>query len=97
MYWYFNFQDEVYERDRFSDFFFIVIRDELFKYLYMKFILMSVLMNVDLFIRYFNNCFVLRCKFKYFYEDFFIILNFFLFSMIYMYIYVIQVNLWYFI
>lgn len=49
---------------------------------------MSVLMNVDLFIRYFNNCFVLRCKFKYFYEDFFIILNFFLFSMIYMYMYI---------
>lgn len=46
-------------------------------------------MNVDLFIRYFNNCPVLRCKFKYFYEDFLITLNFLFFSMIYMYKYVI--------
>ncbi|XP_061172936.1 3'-5' RNA helicase YTHDC2-like isoform X2 [Saccostrea echinata] len=52
--------DEVHERDRFSDFLLTAIRDELPKYQQMKLILMSASMNVDLFIRYFNNCPVLR-------------------------------------
>lgn len=52
--------DEVHERDRFSDFLLTAIRDELSKYPHMKLILMSASMNVDLFIRYFNNCPVLR-------------------------------------
>ncbi|XP_078314413.1 3'-5' RNA helicase YTHDC2-like [Crassostrea virginica] len=52
--------DEVHERDRFSDFLLTALRDQLSKYPHMKLILMSASMNVDMFIRYFNNCPVLR-------------------------------------
>ena len=59
----YHFQDEVHERDRFSDFLLTALRDQLSKYPHMKLILMSASMNVDMFIRYFNNCPVLRCRF----------------------------------
>lgn len=67
--------DEVHERDRFSDFLLIVLRDLLAKFRNLKVILMSATMNVDLFVKYFNNCPVVEVPSKsyevkpYFLED----------------------------
>ncbi len=50
------FQDEIHERDRFSDFLLIAIRDLLPRQRNLKLILMSAALNVQLFAAYFNNC-----------------------------------------
>ncbi|XP_055956156.1 3'-5' RNA helicase YTHDC2 [Patella vulgata] len=48
--------DEVHERDRFSDFLLIVLRDALVKYKNLRLVLMSATLNTDLFLQYFNRC-----------------------------------------
>lgn len=50
------FVDEVHERDRFSDFLLIALRDNLQKFKDLKVILMSATMDTQIFSRYFNNC-----------------------------------------
>ena len=47
--------DEVHERDRFSDFLLIVLRDALLTYTSLKLVIMSATMDVDKFMKYFIN------------------------------------------
>lgn len=67
--------DEVHERDRFTDFMLIVLRDCLPKFRHLKLILMSAALDVNLYAKYFNNCPVIdvpgRCYpvKEYFLED----------------------------
>jgi ATP-dependent RNA helicase YTHDC2 len=49
-------QDEIHERDRFSDFLLIVLREVLPRMKSLKVILMSATLNVQLFYTYFNGC-----------------------------------------
>ncbi|ROT84085.1 putative ATP-dependent RNA helicase YTHDC2 [Penaeus vannamei] len=48
--------DEVHERDRFTDFLLLVLRDCLHKFRHLKLILMSAALDVNLYAKYFNNC-----------------------------------------
>ena len=48
--------DEIHERDRFSDFLLICIRDLLKAYKHIKVILMSAVLNINLFQEYFGKC-----------------------------------------
>lgn len=48
--------DEVHERDRFSDFLLIAVRDLLAKFPKLKVILMSAALNIELFLRYMDGC-----------------------------------------
>ena len=48
--------DEIHERDSFSDYLLISLRDILKSYKKLKIILMSASLNVDLFTNYFGNC-----------------------------------------
>lgn len=48
--------DEVHERDRFSDFVLIVLRDAISRYRSIKLILMSATLDTANFAKYFNNC-----------------------------------------
>lgn len=48
--------DEVHERDRFSDFLLISLRDALQKYKDLRLILMSATLDISVFTKYFNNC-----------------------------------------
>lgn len=50
------FVDEVHERDKFSDFLLIALRDALPRCKDLKLILMSATMDTQIFSRYFNNC-----------------------------------------
>ncbi|GBP79903.1 Probable ATP-dependent RNA helicase YTHDC2 [Eumeta japonica] len=50
------FVDEVHERDKFSDFLLIALRDNLPRFKDLKVILMSATMDTQIFSRYFNNC-----------------------------------------
>ncbi|XP_013183775.2 3'-5' RNA helicase YTHDC2 [Amyelois transitella] len=50
------FVDEVHERDKFSDFLLIALRDALPRLKDLKLILMSATMDTQIFSRYFNNC-----------------------------------------
>ena len=52
----FSDQDEVHERDRFSDFLLIALRDLLTVNRRLKLILMSAALDIDLFIEYFGKC-----------------------------------------
>ncbi|XP_071513449.1 3'-5' RNA helicase YTHDC2-like isoform X3 [Panulirus ornatus] len=67
--------DEVHERDRFTDFLLIVLRDCLPKFRHLKLLLMSAALDVNLYAKYFNNCPVIdvpgRCYpvKEYFLED----------------------------
>ena len=56
-------QDEVHERDRFSDFLLIALRDLLTVNRRLKLILMSAALDINLFIDYFGKCPVIhgRC------------------------------------
>ena len=55
-------QDEVHERDRFSDFLLIVLREVLPRMKTLKVILMSAALNVQLFYTYFNGCPIISGK-----------------------------------
>lgn len=48
--------DEVHERDRFSDFLLVSLRDALLKYKNLKLILMSATMDINIFTKYFDDC-----------------------------------------
>lgn len=48
--------DEIHERDRFSDFLLIILRDALAKFRNLKLILMSAALDLQLFLKYFNGC-----------------------------------------
>ncbi|XP_076053319.1 3'-5' RNA helicase YTHDC2-like isoform X3 [Oratosquilla oratoria] len=48
--------DEIHERDRFTDFLLIVLKDCLPKFRHLKLILMSAALDVNLYAKYFNNC-----------------------------------------
>ncbi|GAB6019416.1 3'-5' RNA helicase ythdc2 [Chamberlinius hualienensis] len=48
--------DEIHERDRFSDFLLIILRDALSKFRNLKLILMSANLDLQLFLKYFNGC-----------------------------------------
>lgn len=67
--------DEVHERDRFSDFLLIVLRDLLPKFRNLKLILMSATVDVEHFVKYFGGCPVVEVPAKshevkvYFLED----------------------------
>ncbi|CAD0202068.1 unnamed protein product [Chrysodeixis includens] len=50
------FVDEVHERDKFSDFLLIALRDALPRFKELKLVLMSATMDTQIFSRYFNNC-----------------------------------------
>ncbi|KAL0870333.1 hypothetical protein ABMA27_005350 [Loxostege sticticalis] len=50
------FVDEVHERDKFSDFLLIALRDALPRHKELKLVLMSATMDTQIFSRYFNNC-----------------------------------------
>ncbi|RVE42597.1 hypothetical protein evm_012766 [Chilo suppressalis] len=50
------FVDEVHERDKFSDFLLIALRDALPRFKELKLILMSATCDTQIFSRYFNNC-----------------------------------------
>ncbi|XP_041981037.1 3'-5' RNA helicase YTHDC2-like [Aricia agestis] len=54
------FVDEVHERDKFSDFLLIALRDALPRHKDLKLILMSATMDTAIFSRYFNDCPVLN-------------------------------------
>lgn len=49
-------QDEIHERDRFSDFLLIAMRDLLTVNRRLKLILMSAALDINLFIEYFGKC-----------------------------------------
>lgn len=49
-------QDEIHERDRFSDFLLIVLREMLPKMKNLRLVLMSAALNVQLFASYFSGC-----------------------------------------
>lgn len=53
---FYSLQDEVHERDRFSDFLLTKLRDLLQKHPTLKLILSSAALDVNLFIRYFGSC-----------------------------------------
>ena len=57
--------DEVHERDRFTDFLLIVLRDCLPKFRHLKLILMSAALDVNLYAKYFNNCPVIDGKYSF--------------------------------
>ncbi|XP_015929708.1 3'-5' RNA helicase YTHDC2 isoform X2 [Parasteatoda tepidariorum] len=48
--------DELHERDRYSDFLLIVLRDLLLKFRNLKLVLMSASLDTQLFSKYFSNC-----------------------------------------
>ncbi|XP_052829379.1 3'-5' RNA helicase YTHDC2 [Octopus bimaculoides] len=48
--------DEIHERDRYSDFLLITLRDVLPRFKNLKLVLMSAALNTELFINYFSNC-----------------------------------------
>ncbi|XP_026498192.2 3'-5' RNA helicase YTHDC2-like [Vanessa tameamea] len=48
--------DEVHERDKFSDFLLVALRDALGRLKDLKLVLMSATMDTQIFSRYFNNC-----------------------------------------
>jgi HrpA-like RNA helicase len=48
--------DEVHERNRFTDFLLIALRDSLAKFRSLRLILMSATIDTLTFTRYFNNC-----------------------------------------
>jgi hypothetical protein len=48
--------DEVHERNRFTDFLLIALRDSLAKFRSLRLILMSATIDTLIFTRYFNNC-----------------------------------------
>ncbi|KAK3929267.1 3'-5' RNA helicase YTHDC2 [Frankliniella fusca] len=48
--------DEVHERDRFSDFLLITLKDALLKYKNLRLILMSATMDISIFTKYFGDC-----------------------------------------
>jgi HrpA-like RNA helicase len=48
--------DEVHERNRFSDFLLIALRDSLAKFRSLRLILMSATVDTQIFTKYFNNC-----------------------------------------
>uniref|UniRef100_T1JES8 RNA helicase n=1 Tax=Strigamia maritima TaxID=126957 RepID=T1JES8_STRMM len=48
--------DEIHERDRFSDFLLIILRDCLAKFRNLKLVLMSAVLDIQLFVKYFNGC-----------------------------------------
>ncbi|CAL4103669.1 unnamed protein product, partial [Meganyctiphanes norvegica] len=48
--------DEIHERDRFTDFLLIVLRDCLPKFRHLKLVLMSASLDISLYAKYFNNC-----------------------------------------
>ncbi|XP_063956231.1 3'-5' RNA helicase YTHDC2-like isoform X1 [Lytechinus pictus] len=48
--------DEIHERDRFSDFLVTQIRDLMTRKRHLTLVLMSAALDVQLFVRYFNNC-----------------------------------------
>lgn len=48
--------DEVHERDRFSDFLLITLKDALLKYKNLRLILMSATMDISVFTKYFGDC-----------------------------------------
>lgn len=50
------FVDEVHERDKFSDFLLIALRDALLKYRDLRVVLMSATMDTHIFSKYFNDC-----------------------------------------
>ncbi|XP_071964049.1 3'-5' RNA helicase YTHDC2-like [Antedon mediterranea] len=52
--------DEIHERDRFSDFLLISLRDLLARYRNLKLILMSAALDINLFVKYFNACPVIQ-------------------------------------
>ncbi|KAM6391605.1 3'-5' RNA helicase YTHDC2 [Rhynochetos jubatus] len=54
--------DEVHERDRFSDFLLIKLRDELQKHSHLKLIISSAALDANLFIRYFGSCPVIHIQ-----------------------------------
>lgn len=56
-------QDEVHERDRFSDFLLIKLRDVLQSQANLKLIISSAALDADLFIRYFGCCPVIHSKY----------------------------------
>ena len=58
----FYFQDEIHERDRFSDFLLIALRDLLTVNRRLKLILMSAALDIKLFIDYFGRCPVVHGK-----------------------------------
>ena len=58
----FSDQDEVHERDRFSDFLLIALRDLLTVNRRLKLILMSAALDINLFIEYFGKCPVVHGK-----------------------------------
>ncbi|XP_023236112.1 probable ATP-dependent RNA helicase YTHDC2 [Centruroides sculpturatus] len=68
-------KDEVHERDRFSDFLLLIIRDVLLKFRNLKLILMSATLDIQLFVKYFGSCPVIEVPGKihdvqaYFLED----------------------------
>ena len=49
-------KDEVHERDRYSDFLLIILREVLLRMKTLKVILMSAALNVQHFCAYFNGC-----------------------------------------
>ena len=56
--------DEIHERDRFSDFLLIALRDALSKFRMLRLILMSATIDTNIFTKYFNGCPVINgeCK-----------------------------------
>ena len=48
--------DEIHERDKFSDYLLICLRDQLKSYKNLRVVLMSAALNIDLFRDYFGNC-----------------------------------------
>ncbi|XP_069738647.1 3'-5' RNA helicase YTHDC2-like isoform X1 [Phaenicophaeus curvirostris] len=54
--------DEVHERDRFSDFLLIKLRDVLQKQDNLKLIISSAALDADLFVRYFGSCPIMRIQ-----------------------------------
>ncbi|GFU19130.1 3'-5' RNA helicase YTHDC2 [Nephila pilipes] len=48
--------DELHERDRYSDFLLIILRDLILKFRNLKLILMSAALDMQLFCKYFSNC-----------------------------------------
>jgi len=48
--------DEIHERNCFTDFLLIALRDSLAKFRSLRLVLMSATVNTQLFVKYFNNC-----------------------------------------
>lgn len=48
--------DEIHERDRFSDFLLLILRDKLLRYRHLRLILMSATFDLKLLAEYFGNC-----------------------------------------